>query len=219
MTLTHLFNLLQECLDRHVLMRADREGVPQGEQLHETRLYPGPGNKVFASRYRLPAELTCKHCVLQWRYIAGNNWGMCPNGTGAVGCGPQEEFRACSDVAVVDSAGDADETPLAPEDTGDEGEEVPTPADRDYSSSGLFVLLTALCALAGSATVISLMYLYFYHAGRVKSWLAALAARRRDRKVVPPISTPPTPPAPPPRHKRPNLGHSNGTSNGAIIVC
>ena len=114
----------QECLDRYVLRRV--EGREQGEQPHETRLYPGPGNKVFASRYTLPPELTCKHCVMQWRYIAGNNWGMCPNGTGAVGCGPQEEFRACADVAVVDSTGEADGTPLAPEDTDDQDEE----ADR-----------------------------------------------------------------------------------------
>lgn len=44
--------------------------------------------------------LECGNCVLQWRYIAGNNWGMCGDGTGAVGCGPQEEFRACSDVSI-----------------------------------------------------------------------------------------------------------------------
>lgn len=25
---------------------------------------------------------------------------MCPDGTGAVGCGPQEEFRACSDISI-----------------------------------------------------------------------------------------------------------------------
>jgi len=37
---------------------------------------------------------------LQWKYIAGNNWGICADGNGAVGCGEQEEFRACSDVAI-----------------------------------------------------------------------------------------------------------------------
>lgn len=42
----------------------------------------------------------CGNCVIQWRYIAGNNWGMCSDGTGAVGCGPQEEFRACSDISI-----------------------------------------------------------------------------------------------------------------------
>lgn len=45
-------------------------------------------------------ELECQNCVLQWKYIAGNNWGICKDGSGAVGCGPQEEFRACSDVAI-----------------------------------------------------------------------------------------------------------------------
>ena len=26
---------------------------------------------------------------------------MCPNGTGAVGCGPQEEFRGCADIKIT----------------------------------------------------------------------------------------------------------------------
>ena len=34
-------------------------------------------------------RLSCDQCILQWTYTAGNNWGNCPNGTGAVGCGPQ----------------------------------------------------------------------------------------------------------------------------------
>lgn len=45
-------------------------------------------------------DLECANCVIQWRYIAANNWGMCSNGTGAMGCGPQEEFRACADIAI-----------------------------------------------------------------------------------------------------------------------
>lgn len=51
-------------------------------------------------RYRLPAGLTCKHCVLQWRYRTGNNLGICRDGSTATGCGAQEEFRACADVAI-----------------------------------------------------------------------------------------------------------------------
>lgn len=62
-------------------------------------------------KYKLPASLSCSQCVLQWKYIAGNNWGMCANGTGAVGCGPQEEFRSCSDISIQDTYGTADETP------------------------------------------------------------------------------------------------------------
>ena len=29
-----------------------------------------------------------------------NNWGVCGNGTGATGCGPQETYRNCADVSV-----------------------------------------------------------------------------------------------------------------------
>lgn len=54
--------------------------------------------------YSLIADLLCNQCVLQWRYIAGNNWGLCEDGVGAVGCGPQEEFRACSDIALTPDA-------------------------------------------------------------------------------------------------------------------
>lgn len=49
----------------------------------------------------IPNETTCEHCVFRWRYIAGNNWGYCRNGKGKTGCGPQEEFRACSDILIV----------------------------------------------------------------------------------------------------------------------
>ena len=30
----------------------------------------------------------------------GNNWGQCPSGGGRLGCGPQEEYRACSDLEI-----------------------------------------------------------------------------------------------------------------------
>ena len=49
----------------------------------------------------LPPNLTCEHCVLRWHYRAGNNWGTCPNGTEALGCGDQETFRTCSDISIV----------------------------------------------------------------------------------------------------------------------
>lgn len=43
--------------------------------------------------------------------MAGNNWGYCKNGTGMVGCGPQEEFRSCADITVTEEDGYADDTP------------------------------------------------------------------------------------------------------------
>lgn len=56
---------------------------------------------MFDVRLRLPEGLRCEHCVLQWTYVAGNNWGVCASGKGEVGCGPQEHFRACSDIRIV----------------------------------------------------------------------------------------------------------------------
>ncbi|KAL1454433.1 hypothetical protein WDU94_010691 [Cyamophila willieti] len=101
----------QECLDQYVLRRS-RLTRDADDEYHETRFYPGPENKVYEMKYKLPSDLTCTQCVIQWKYIAGNNWGMCPNGTGAVGCGPQEEFRACADIQISDLKGDADDTPF-----------------------------------------------------------------------------------------------------------
>ncbi|KAI8129805.1 hypothetical protein FF38_04400 [Lucilia cuprina] len=48
----------------------------------------------------LPTGLSCEHCVLRWTYRAGNNWGICENGTGAMGCGPQEHFLSCADIRI-----------------------------------------------------------------------------------------------------------------------
>ena len=36
--------------------------------------------------------------------------GRCSNGTESVGCGPQEEFRACSDVSITTADGYSDAT-------------------------------------------------------------------------------------------------------------
>lgn len=62
----------QDCLDKNLL---------HGEN-GTIRYYPGPGNGIFESYYKLPEGLTCVQCVFQWRYVAGNNWGNCENGTG-----------------------------------------------------------------------------------------------------------------------------------------
>lgn len=50
---------------------------------------------------KLPEDFTCKHCVLRWTYNTANNWGWCDDGKGRLGCGPQETFRNCADVAIV----------------------------------------------------------------------------------------------------------------------
>lgn len=49
---------------------------------------------------QIPSGYRCNHCVLQWTYVAGNNWGICADGSGSLGCGPQEHFRGCSDIRI-----------------------------------------------------------------------------------------------------------------------
>ena len=48
-------------------------------------------------------RLSCSQCILQWTYTAGNNWGVCANGTGELGCGPQETFRLLKFSSLFDS--------------------------------------------------------------------------------------------------------------------
>ena len=52
----------QECLDRHVLQKADGTG---------SKLYIGRTMDRINIKLRLPADVTCTQCVLQWRYHAG----------------------------------------------------------------------------------------------------------------------------------------------------
>ncbi|XP_067015709.2 uncharacterized protein [Anabrus simplex] len=189
----------QECLDRYLLKRAKPTGMssarePSDEQPHEAKYYPGPGNKVFEIRYSLPDGLTCSQCILQWRYIAGNNWGKCTNGSEAVGCGPQEEFRACADVAIVDSTGTADETPYI-------DNEIPTyHAEKttkepvgvtekpEASAQDWWTLIAiVICAFIAVSALLALLYLYYYHAAdTVKRWLMGGRFTKKQPPPVPP---------------------------------
>ncbi|KAL4216326.1 hypothetical protein ACF0H5_024053 [Mactra antiquata] len=88
----------QDCLDQHVLQRADGQGTKVMLNNRRTGMWP--------MDYVLPAGMTCTQCVIQWKYHAGNSWGVDPkSGRGCVGCGPQEEFYGCADVSIMsDSA-------------------------------------------------------------------------------------------------------------------
>ena len=49
----------------------------------------------------MPDDLReCRACILRWNYVAGNNWGICPDGTAGTGCGPQELYRNCADISI-----------------------------------------------------------------------------------------------------------------------
>ncbi|GLV37061.1 uncharacterized protein CBL_02108 [Carabus blaptoides fortunei] len=153
-------NTTQDCLDKYVL-RLARMKSEEGMDPLGYRYFPRDGNKIYEIKYRLP-DLSCSHCVLQWIYIAGNNWGTCPNGTGAVGCGPQEEFRACADIAIGSSSTDVDTT-LTPDLTTTPADvETPVPEDTYHQ-----------------------LYSYYYQVGRtVKQWLKG-GQRSKEQPQVP----------------------------------
>ena len=71
-----------ELVSRHVLLTRPPVflGLNINSLLHNFsplfyRYFPNPGNKVIEMHYQLPKDLTCRQCVFQWRYVAGNNWG------------------------------------------------------------------------------------------------------------------------------------------------
>lgn len=65
------------------------------------KYYIGSETGDYTIYLSLPKNLVCKHCILRWTYITGNSWGICEDGSGAIGCGPQENFRSCSDIKIV----------------------------------------------------------------------------------------------------------------------
>jgi len=159
----------QACLDRYLLEQAGGSGPSY---------YPGPGNRVFETQYLLPKDLTCAQCVFQWRYIAANNWGTCRNGTGKVGCGPQEEFRACSDVVITEADGTADRTVNMDVDIWDEEEqELPVnwddEEDGDVEERGVErVVIIVLASLLTASFMFGSIFIYYYKAREpVKAFL------------------------------------------------
>ncbi|CAO1341620.1 unnamed protein product [Diamesa serratosioi] len=81
----------EECFDRQPVR------LQNGQDYVLVASNPGD----FVVPIVLPKDLQCKRCVLQWTYITGNNWGYCSDGTGRLGCGPQEHFRTCSDITIL----------------------------------------------------------------------------------------------------------------------
>ncbi|CAD7092479.1 unnamed protein product [Hermetia illucens] len=230
----------QVCLDKHVLkILGGTPSVHNPEDL-DTRFYPRNGSRIYEMKARLPGGLKCTNCLLQWRYIAGNNWGMCENGTGAVGCGPQEEFRACADISIG-ASGRTTMRPFRPAtkttpsstdtseeepDYGETEEQIP----EEYRYIGIIIaivsLLLVLCLLAA-------IYLYHYHGGRVKQLLhwqrqkdasANLSAVSPSSTLTTNLSTPidvadsKMPPVPPPRTKRLSSVHEISPEESSVVI-
>lgn len=85
----------QECLDNHVLMILNRTSEMDKFYIHMEK-----SSSIYTLPLRLPPQVTCSRCVLQWTYTTGNTWGSCANGVSATGCGPQETFRGCADILI-----------------------------------------------------------------------------------------------------------------------
>ena len=62
---------------------------------------PDESDRDFKLKLQLP-QIHCEQCILQWTYVAGNNWGTDESGNSCTGCRPQETFRACSDIKISD---------------------------------------------------------------------------------------------------------------------
>eukprot|EP00656_Telonema_subtile_P035658 TRINITY_DN3961_c0_g1_i6.p1 TRINITY_DN3961_c0_g1~~TRINITY_DN3961_c0_g1_i6.p1 ORF type:complete len:444 (-),score=105.97 TRINITY_DN3961_c0_g1_i6:75-1406(-) len=71
--------LSQTCFDQHLLERTEASSTPSPKDPNfPGRWYvPPPNTGGQSGRYtmevKLPAGLTCEHCVLQWTYITGNS--------------------------------------------------------------------------------------------------------------------------------------------------
>ncbi|XP_052083767.1 uncharacterized protein LOC127721133 [Mytilus californianus] len=82
----------QECLDRN---RLTIEG-------HGLKFIPTDERK-YKLALLMPDDVTCKQCVLQWKWRGAYNWGRCDDGYQDVGCGNQEEYYNCADIAILPS--------------------------------------------------------------------------------------------------------------------
>ncbi|XP_077291071.1 uncharacterized protein LOC143914655 [Arctopsyche grandis] len=103
------YEATQECFDRNPLMlvgtKDNRFMIP----------LDSPKKDIFRYKVRLPAYLTCSQCVVQWTYYTGNMWGVCANGTEAVGCGKAETFRNCADISIVTNTGGVPPSAIGPD--------------------------------------------------------------------------------------------------------
>lgn len=127
---------------------------------------------------------------MQWKYIAGNNWGICPDGNGAVGCGDQEEFRACADVAIGKGEASAIPTikpptrrpatatdkwptdePNVEENEIDHEHDEANAEDKPPQSNNFFGAVIAVFTFFLVLCTIAAIYIYFYHGDLLKDFL------------------------------------------------
>lgn len=123
-----------------------------------------------------------------------------------VGCGPQEEFRGCSDITISGKGATTTEVPEGP------GAPESTPASpTEFTYSPIVSIILSIVTFLATVLLLALLYIYYYEVGRrVKSYLKG--GGNKVQKM---------PPVPPPRVKRraPEPGeHLKGYSLGVESI-
>ncbi|CAC5390661.1 unnamed protein product [Mytilus coruscus] len=83
-TLTH------DCFERNMLWI---------EESWSTRYYVGSLGGIYDLHVRLPADISCTNCVIQWKFSTGYRMGGI-NECQCMGCGRQETFYNCADIEI-----------------------------------------------------------------------------------------------------------------------
>ena len=86
----------EECFEKLKLTN-QQETISGG---YGYKLSSASGTGVRAMSVDLPLNRTCEHCILRWHWKSANNWGICEDGSEAIGCGYQEIYRNCADISV-----------------------------------------------------------------------------------------------------------------------
>jgi len=98
----------QDCLSLLELADPNENTTPNGKpkENEKYRYYVSKKDmKMFIIKLKLPLEVNCKNCVLQWKYHAGNNYGTSATGESCLGCAiHQEELYNCADVEILPTA-------------------------------------------------------------------------------------------------------------------
>jgi len=97
----------EECLNQHVLVPVTPSPVKPTTNIRE-RYYVDYDKGTKHLQVKLPDDVTCTQCVLQWTYMAANTWG-CEKRNGqnhcCTGCGAQENFVNCADISIAPAGG------------------------------------------------------------------------------------------------------------------
>jgi hypothetical protein len=67
---------------------------------YDYELDASKGTGIYTMSVDLPSNRTCENCILRWHWRSANNWGICDDGSQAIGCGYQEIYRNCADISI-----------------------------------------------------------------------------------------------------------------------